>query len=287
MKPGIIACVVMGLSLPAFAQGQNSQPKKAPSHQAAPKDQEADPLAGPLAGHPVEVAPAKVTLVERDFQGNLRHPEPTALEAAVAKLKLEGDERERVDKVLLDRSRALETFVEGNLDLLTRFNGFENSTKGKEKFFLVIEAYDKLAPLRERGPLDAQLRGAMSAENAAKFDRLLREYWNALVQEDHKEPKPKGRIGVVSEAKFKDLGKEIEAAYHRSERSGGVLYGYLFKSMTLSDDQSKRLHELCANYSMGGLDNKDKTTQTAFFVSVTQVLEPDQRKVFVKKLKGK
>jgi hypothetical protein len=289
MKPGIIACVVMGLSLPALAQGQNSpnQPETAPSHQGAPKDHEAGRLADPLAGHRVEVAPERATLVERDFQGNLRHPEPTAVEAAVAKLKLAGDERERVDKVLLDRSRLLETFVEGNLDLLTRFSGFENSTDGKAKFFLAIEAYEKLAPLRERGPLDAQLRRAMSPDNAAKFDRLLHEYWNALVQEDHKEPKPKGRIGIVADAKFKDLGKEIEAAYHRSERSGGVLFGYLFKSMTLTDDQSKRLHELCANYSMGGLDNKDKTTQTTFFLAVTQVLEPDQRKVFVKRLKGK
>lgn len=285
MKPGIIACVVMGLSLPAFAQGQQDRTQdQTPNHkQASPKEQEADPL----AGRRVETALEKVTLVERDFQGKLRPPEPTALEAAVAKLKLAGDERERVDKVLLDRSRLLETFVEGNLDLLTRFNGFENSANGREKFFLVIEAYEKLAPLREHGPLDAQLRGAMSPDNAARFDRLLREYWNALVQEDHKEPKPKGRIGVVAGAKVKDLGKEIEAAYHRSERSGGVLFGYLFKSMKLTDDQSKRLHELCANYSMGGLDNKDKTTQTAFFVAATQVLEPDQRKVFVKRLKGK
>ncbi len=289
MKPGIIACMVTGLSLSALAQGPTQgqdqhQSRNAPNQeQAAPKDQNADPL----AGHRVEVAPATVTLVERDFQGTLRHPEPTILEAAAAKLKLEGDERERVDKVLLDRSRVLETFVEGNLDLLTRFNGFENSTDGKAKFYLAIEAYEKLAPLRERGPLDAQLRAAMSPENAAQFDRLLREYWNALVQEDRKEPKPKGRIGVIAGAKFKDLGKEIEAAYHRSERSGGVLYGYLFKSMTLSDDQSKRLHELCATYSVDGLDNKDKATQTTFFLAVTQVLEPDQRKVFVKRLKGK
>jgi hypothetical protein len=286
MKPGIIACVVMGLSLPAFAQGQNApgQPERntAPGQQqAAPKD------ADPLAGHPVQVAPATVTLVERDFQGNIRHPEPTVLEAAVAKLKLEGAERERVDRVLLDRSRVLEAFVEGNLDLLTRFGGFENSTDGKEKFFLAIEAYEKLAPLREHGPLDAQLRGAMSPENAARFDHLLREYWSALVQDDRKEPKPKGRIGVIAGAKFQDLGKEVEAAYHRSERSGGVLYSYLFKSMKLSDDQSKRLHELCANYSASGLDDKDKTTQAAFFIAATQVLEPDQRKAFVKRLKGK
>src|SRR5262249_37343741 len=154
-----------------------------------------------------------------------------------------------------------------------RFGNAEHSTDGKEKFLLAVEAFNKLEPLRQRGPLDQQLRGAMSADHAAQFDRLCRQYWNALAEDDQKLEKPKGRIGVVTEAKIKDLGREVEAAFHRAEKSGGVLYGYLFRSMKLTEDQSKKLHQLCADYSAGGLDNKDKTAQGAFFINVSQILE--------------
>jgi hypothetical protein len=243
--------------------------------------------AAPLAGHAVETAPAKATLVERDFMGELRHADPTAVEAAVKLLTLAPDESDRVNKVLADRALALDNFVEQHLDLIIRFGNAEHSTDGKEKFLLAVEAFQRLAPLRERGPLDQQLKDAMSPDNAKAFDRLLREYWNALAEDDKKLPKPKGRLGVVAEAKFKDLGKEIEAAFHRAEKGGGILYGYLFQGMTLKDEQRQRLHELCATYSQGGLDNKDKKEQGTFFLAVVQILDQDQRKEFVKRTQGK
>lgn len=243
--------------------------------------------AAPLAGHTVESTPAKPTLVDRDFMGELRHPDPTAVEAAVKLLTLTPEETQRVDKILADRALALDRFVEQHLDLIIRFGNAESSTDGKQKFLLAVEAFQTLAPLRERGPLDQQLKDAMSPGNAKAFDRLLREYWNALADDDKKLPKPKGRLGVIADAKLKDLGKEIESAFHRAEKGGGILYGYLFQGMTLGDDQRKRLHELCATYSQGGLDNKDKQEQGTFFLAVVQILDQDQRKVFVKRLQGK
>jgi hypothetical protein len=264
-------CAAACISSLALGQPQNTKPRES----------------DPLAGHTVEAAPPRATLVDRDFEGQLRHPEPTAIEAAVALLKLEGPERNRVDDVLAARALYLEKFVGENLDLLTRFGNAEHSTDKREKFLLAVEAFTRLAPLRERGPLDAQVRSALSPDHAREFDRLLREYWNALAADDAKQPKPKGRVGVIADAKFKDLGKEIEAAFHRAEKSGGVLYGYLFKGMTLSDEQSKRLHELCATYSASGLDDKDKKAQGTFFLAVVQVLDQDQRRLFVQRLQGK
>lgn len=271
MKFNLAACLTLVLSAPVLAQQ--------PAPNAASPD--------PLAGRPVEVSAQKRTLVERDFQGELRHPEPTAIEAAIALLDLRGEEKDRVDEVFTRRALILDRFVENNLDLLTRFGNAEHSTDGKEKFLLAVEAFGKLAPLRREGPLDQQVREALSPANASKFDALLRGYWNALAADDAKLKKPKGRLGVIADSKLKDLGKEIESAFHRAEKSGGVLYGYLFKSMKLTEDQSRRLHDLCATYSVGGLDNKDKASQAAFFLAVTQVLDKDQRRDFVKRLQGK
>jgi hypothetical protein len=254
--------------------------------QSQPETKPAPPA--PLAGHKVEQPQApRPTIVERDFGGNIRRPEPTAVEAALAKLTLDDASRAKVDHILADRARILEAFVEKNLDLLTRFGAAENSSDGRDKFFLAVEAFQKLEPLRANGPLDQQVRDALPPDQAKEYNRLLREYWNALAEEDSHTPKPKGRVGIIIDEKLKDLGREIEAAFHRAERSGAVLYGYLFTGMTLSPEQSKRLHELCASYSAMGVDTADKKLQGTFFLAVTQVLEPDQRKAFVKRIKGK
>jgi hypothetical protein len=244
------------------------------------------PDEAPLAGHPVQPQPARITILERDFQGKVRRADPTPTHAAVAALKLDTDTREKVDKILADRSRILEHFVEENLDLLTKLGGFEQAPP-RDKFLLAAELFQKLEPLRTSGPFDKQVRDCLTPDQARAFDNLLKEYWDAIVEEAKHAPKPKGRLGIIIEERLKDLGREVEAAYHRCEKSGAVLYGYLFKSMTLTNDQSKRLHELCANYSATGLDNKDKATQTTFFLSVTAILDADQRKLFVQRLQGK
>src|ERR1051325_9562478 len=186
MKRILLGVVLAGaVGIPAWAQ-------------EAKKPDEA-----PLAGRPVSTEPDKSTLVSRDFQGVIRLPEPTIVEAAVKALKLEGDEKDKVDAVLRARAIVLDQFVEQNLGLLTRFGNAEHSTDGKEKFLLAVEAFSKLEPLREKGPLDKQVKAAMSDSHGKEFDGLLRAYWDALAADDAKLPKPKGRIGVVMDAKLK------------------------------------------------------------------------------------
>src|SRR5882724_8592014 len=83
--------------------------------------------AAPLAGHMVEGVAARESIVERDFQGKVRRAEPTPIEAAVSKLKLEGEAKEKVERVFAERALVLDRFVEQNLDLLTRFGGAEQA----------------------------------------------------------------------------------------------------------------------------------------------------------------
>ena len=240
----------------------------------------------PLAGPRVEPAKAeRATLVIRDIDGKVRRPETSPEEAAARLLELDGPTRARVDALFAERARALEEFIEKNLDLILRLVTAE-SAPGREKFALVVEAIGKTESLRKNGPLEAQVRGLLSEGERREFDRLLKEYWGAIAAEDRRQPKPKGRVGAVLDERFKSLGREAEAAYKRCEKSGAILYHYLFDSIEVTDEQEKQLRSLCASYSMNGVDNNDKKAQGVMFASLVQVLTPEQGAELAKKFKG-
>jgi hypothetical protein len=239
----------------------------------------------PLAGPRIAERAARPTIVQRGVNGELKQPEGSLEEAAVAQLKLEGDPKAKVEAVFATRALALESFIEDNFDLMVRLVG-SGSAPGKEKLALAWEALQKFKPVTEPGPLDAQVRSALPENKAREFDRLMKEFYNAAVADDKATPKPKGRIGIILEERFKSLGRELEAAYKRCERSGAVLYHYLFDSIGVTPEQEKHLRSLCATYAMGGLDDKDKKAQGVMFANVVQVLTPEQAAALGRKFKG-
>ncbi len=248
---------------------------------AAAVAQEA-PLSGPRVG------PAKVerpTLVVQDIDGRVRRPEMSAEEAAARLLELDPATRARVEALFAERARAFESFIENNLDLILRLVTAE-SAPGREKFALVVEAVNKTESLRKNGPLDAQVRGLLTDRQRREFDGLLKAYWDAIAAEDRRQAKPKGRVGAIIDERFKSLGREVESAYKRCERTGGVLYHYLFDSIEVTAEQEKQLRALCANYAMNGVDNNDKKAQGVMFASLVQVLTPEQGAELAKKFKG-
>jgi Spy/CpxP family protein refolding chaperone len=240
----------------------------------------------PLAGPRVDPPEAEhATLVVQDIDGRVRRPETSPEEAAARLLELDAQTRARVDTLFADRARALEEFIENNLDLMLRLVTAE-SAPGREKFALVVEAVNKTESLRKNGPLDAQVRGLLDDRQRREFDRLMKGYWDAIAAEDRRQPKPKGRVGAIIDERFKSLGREVEAAYKRCERTGGVLYHYLFDSIDVTAEQEKQLRALCANYAMNGVDNNDKKAQGVMFASLVQVLTPEQGAELAKKFKG-
>jgi hypothetical protein len=248
--------------------------------------QEPDPpgaLAGPRVAQSAKIA----TIVQRDLEGKVKRPEVPPEQAAAGALELDGVARANVDEVFAKRALVLDQFVGHNLGLLTRAVGVE-SAPGREKLLLALEVFQKLEPLRTKGPLDAQVRATLPEAARGAFDRLLSEYWDAIAAEGRRaQPKPKPRFAAVAEEKLASLGREIEAAYKRSEKSGGVLYAYLFGEMTLTREQEGKLRELCSVYAAKGIDNLEKKEQLAFFAAATAIWDKEQRPAFVKKLQGK
>lgn len=243
----------------------------------------------PLSGPKVAEKTTRPTIAARDLDGRVRRPEGSPEEAAAKLLTLDNDARAKVDAVFAKRARILETFIEENLDLMTRLITAESAT-GKEKFALFAETLDKSKPLREDGPLDQQVRSALPEPERKHFDRLLKEYWDAIAAEDKATPKdmgkPKGRVGAVIDEKFKSLGRELEAAYKRCERTGGLLYHFLFDSIDVTPEQEKQLRKLCSSYAMGGVDNKDKKAQGVMLANLMQILTQEQGQQLAAKFKG-
>ena len=130
------------------------------------------------------------------------------------------------------------------------------------------------------------MREALPKERTPDFNRILKEYWDAISDEDAHTPKPKGRLGAIMDEKFKSLGREVEGAYKRCERSGGLLFYYLFDGLNLTPEQARQLRPMCADYSMKGLDNTDKTQQGLLVLSAMQVLDTDQQRALSRKFKG-
>jgi hypothetical protein len=247
--------------------------------------QQPQPDGAPLSGPKVAGKAARPTIAERDLDGRVRRPEGSPEEAAARLLDLTPEHRAKLDAVFARRAHILERFIEDNLDLINRLTTAENAP-GKEKFALALETLDKSKDLRENGPLDEQVRSVLPDQERRRFNRLLKEYWEGIAAEDKQQGKPKGRIGAVIDEKFKSLGRELEAAYKRCEKGGGLLYHYLFDSIEVTPEQEKPLRKLCSNYTMGGLDNKDKKSQGLMFVSLMQVLTPEQGRQLAAKFKG-
>lgn len=242
------------------------------------------PVAAPaMAGPRIATAETTRTLVVHDLDGNVRRPELSAEQTAASLLDLTPHQRAAVDEVFDRRALALERFIENNLDLVMRLGGFDKA-EPKERWWLADQTFRRTAFLRVDGPLQSQVRAALPPAQAAVYDRLLKDYWKAIGTEGTRGPNPKGYLGAVLEEKFKSLGREAEAAYHRCEKSGGLLYHYLFDTMTMGEDQEKQLRRLCATYAAGGLDNRDKKEEGMLIVSVMQVLTPEQRVVLGKRL---
>jgi|GEM_PF-5560246 len=252
--------------------------------QSQPGTQPTQPEA-PLGGPKVIAKSAKPTIAARDLDGRVRRPEGSPEEAAAALLDLDKEPRAKLDALFARRAHTLDRFIENNLDLITRLTTAENAP-GREKFSLVLETLNKSQELRADGPLDAQVRALLPDVQRKRFDKLLKEYWAAIAAEDQAQPTPKGRVGAVVDEKFKSLGRELEAAYKRCEKGGGLLYHYLFDSIAVTPEQEKHLRKLCSNYAMGGLDNKDKKTQALALANLMQLLTPEQGQQLAAKFKG-
>lgn len=251
----------------------------------------AEPASSPvLAGPRVNPGEQPKGIVSFDFNGAVRRHDTTPEEAAVEKLDLDEAVRAKVRAVLLRRDAIIDGFVAGNLDLLTKLGAAFGGGDKLDQAALGLEAYRKLAPLREGGSLWEQVRAALPGAPGARFDALMNEYWDAVVAEGkrtrNEQGKERSRFEIVSAERLAILGKEIERSFARQQYSGGIVIGYFTQDLTLTEAQRARVRQMSIEFAQGsGAEaTEQQQQQQKLLVELMSILDADQRAKVMKRL---
>jgi len=266
--------------VPALAAGQSPQP-------------------GDLAGPKVtsKANAAATALLKRDFTGSVVMPERPPEEIALEALGLDGPgaspaDRESLPKaqaVLTKRARILDEFVVGNVPLLTKLGNAAGGNDPLDKLALASQAYSALAPLREGGTLQEQVKRTLTPEAGKRFDATLAAFWQAYTAERVKTPKPDGKLPskfeVLAGARLESLGREIERSFMRVQTSGELIYRLATEGMRLRDDQSAALRRIAAEFAAAQVKGAEAEVGRSMFMNALSTLDEEQRPTFIRNLR--
>lgn len=250
----------------------------------------------PLSGPSVDPADAGPTIVERSFDGSLKRPDIRPEEAALRKLTLTSAEQAAADAVLADRAAMLDGIVRDNLELLVRAQGARASGDGVEIAKVNKEFREALHPLALKGRLGEQLAAALEPDNARAFNRMVREYYRALVVQGNK-GKPDGdpMPGDVDEMTIMDsggtggrraalvrqlgevFGQEVRRSYERIAAEGQARLDDLVKALDLSPEQDAKVREIALDFVQKNLKYPTQAQRAEVFRKVLAELTPEQR----------
>ncbi|MGE3107285.1 MAG: hypothetical protein AB7G11_01515 [Phycisphaerales bacterium] len=289
-----------------------SCPSLAQSDPAGP-----EPTTPVLAGPKVKQSAARPTLVEYDFPGKVKRLDTAPEAAAAALLSLSSAVRAKVDEILNDRIRNLDDFVSENLLLLNQLDTAGKAGDKLDQLKVIAQAVHKLAPVWSKGSLKRQIRDALPAEAQAEFDRLIEEYWSAIVKERQDlqrsqnrvsepdamsepgaqaqrppGPRPaerqrvKSRFEIVTEERLASFGKEIERAFQRQVSSGDIIADYIFRYIQVSDDQKASIRLLCNQHAQKTKMNASEQQNRELLVKIAGVLDTKQQTQLARLLRG-
>jgi hypothetical protein len=235
-------------------------------------------LAGPSVGR-ASGEGEQPTIVRRLFGGEVeRHdelPEVVALRA----LKLSPEEERATQEILVERSRVLDQFVLEQLDQLIELSTSMAAGDRRGAAKAGLSLIGALEGLHREGSLPRRLRAVLSAENRARFQRLLDEYWNALVEERlGAGDSTQGRVGVLLDERLKSFGREVERAFRRQLASGGLITRYLADALHLTQEQACRVRELADEFMRQTGGEPTEAQRVSYLLRLNQVLDSEQRK---------
>jgi hypothetical protein len=275
MTHRILGVLVVAWSMAAGAPGQSLSP---PVHPATPGP---DVLAGPQVGEA-----RRGTLVAHEYDGTVRRPDEPAEIAAVRLLDLPGAVRAKIDDIVAERDRFLDSFVENNLDLLSKLDTAGKTNDKLDQAMLGLEAVAKLVPLGRHGSLQKRIRAVLPAEAAKRFDAILEEYRDAVVaQERAKDPK-KPRFAILAGERVQSLLREVAAAFQRLEKSGVLLYQYFFKDAELTKEQEAAIRAILDEFVEETKGAPTKQQEATVFLAVMSKLDVKQQTALIRRLKS-
>lgn len=280
----VVAAAAMGVAPDALAQSS-------PSAEPPPGEHAKQPAASPLGGPRIDAPDRSIpSLVSTDFNGSVRRLETTPEEAAVALLNLTGDAKKRVDALFARRGKAIEEFVTSNLDLLTKLDTAGKTNNKRDQLMLGLEAFQKLNAVWKDGTLFDQVKAALPDDKRAEFERLVTDYWNALVEEGKNTPgengKKRGRFEIIAGERLQAFVGEIGRAFERGVKSGRLIAEFVLKDLNLNDAQKARIREIVDSEAADAPFKEDDKRYEGLFLKILGVLSEEQRTAVIKRFRG-
>lgn len=274
MKWGVISATVAFLIAGAGAAfAQDQKPDRAPS--------------GPVSKLPILKGPsvaeqrAPSSLIEKDFAGKIRRLEVTPEEAAVERLTLSTEAREKVATVLHARWAIIDKAVKENVESLLRFDAARRTGDRREMVALLRKFAQELKPLRDRGTLREEIRGVLPEDQRADFDWMCDEYTEALIAEAQQEAQSKGEPSGDTQARIREgllvIGQELKRSYDRLVTGGQRELEEAIKLLDLTPEQEGEVRRLVSQFAADTKLNPTPEQRRKLLVDVYAVLDASQR----------
>ncbi len=250
------------------------------------------PGQSPLAGPSVQrkgSQPAK-TLVERDFEGKIKKIDVPPPEAAARLLDLDEAARKKIDDIITQRHAILDKIVADNLRLIVELAGARESGNREDAARLLAELTEQAQPLRDLGPLQRQIQGALTKEQVDQFVKLTQEYTNALVEEAQAEAKKTGADFKMREFIRSQIlaavGGEVRRSYERVVGQRAADFEALLKSLNLSQEQESKIRRIAADSFQKTYGKESPAERARVIALVFRELDEGQRKSLLKQFAG-
>jgi hypothetical protein len=135
------------------------------------------------------------------------------------------------------------------------------------------------------GSLRRQVLGVLPAEVKGAYDRLLREYWDAIVEQEKKAAPRKSRFEIMATERFGAFTREAQAAFQRLEKSGTLLFRYFFDKVSLSEEQAGAIRALLDEFVEESKGMPTKAQEQRVFVAVMSHLDTKQQTALIRYFK--
>ncbi len=277
------------LALTAFSAAALAQAEGKPQPAVQPAVQ---PDAKPtdLSGPKVEKPKPTYTLVKVGLNGKLDRITQPVEEATIAILPLSEDERAKVTKIIADRAAAVDKGVRNSAQFILRIQGIREDGITTDRQAAIRELNEKLPMLRDRDAYRSELRLALSAENAQRFDAVIGEYLKATTLQASADAKAEGRKGnpfLMSLGEgLRNVGLEIQQSFDRIVKEGTDKTDHLMEVVKPTPEQEGAIRNLITDFGQKTQLNPTPAQRGEFFKNLLKLLTIKQREALVADLYG-
>jgi hypothetical protein len=241
-----------------------------------------DPLAGPKV-------PERRAMF--GFGGEFKREALRPEEAALRGLDLSAASRAAIDRHFNQRGRAITRFLLGHIDLLNRLNVSGSAGDQKTAGALLLQAAGQFEASGFRGDLAGLVRAEIpEGPTRDAFDRAMDEYWIMVAMEKTGKARKALTRGEVYSARLQEsieiLGKEFEAAFQRSERSGEFVVAYLLDGLKLSARQRAKVDAIVFDGLEALALEAPESEKVKLFLGIFAYLTEEQRAMVMRKING-